>query len=97
MTLGVDLSPLFADVCSVANLTPEELRLKKMLYIYTNYYASKKPELALLTVNILTKDCGDQDPTVRALALRSLCSLRVENLVEHLVRMAAMHYGKPRG
>ena len=40
----------------------------------------------LLTINMLLKDCGDQDPTIRGLALRSLCSLRISNLTEYLVR-----------
>ena len=40
---------------------------------------------ALMTINQLHKDCVDQDPTVRGLALRSLCSLRVKNYVEYVV------------
>ena len=43
------------------------------------------PDLTLLTINLLTKDCRDQDPSVRGLALRSLCSLRVANLIEYIV------------
>jgi len=38
-----------------------------------------------MTINQLHKDCVDQDPTVRGLALRSLCSLRVTNYVEYVV------------
>ncbi len=36
----------------------------------------------------LHKDCCDQDPTVRGLALRSLCSLRVPNFLEYVVSLA---------
>lgn len=43
-------------------------------------------ELALLAINTLLKDCRDDDPTIRGLALRSLCALRVPNLLEYLVR-----------
>jgi hypothetical protein len=70
--------------CAVASA--EDVVLKKMLYLYISTYAQANPDLTLLTINLLTKDCRDQDPTIRGLALRSLCQLRVANLVEYLVR-----------
>lgn len=70
--------------CAVAS--SEDVVLKKMLYLYISTYAQANPDLTLLTINLLTKDCRDQDPTIRGLALRSLCQLRVANLVEYLVR-----------
>lgn len=85
MTLGMDLSPLFPMMTSVANLSPDDIVLKKMLYLYITHYASQAPDLALLAINQLTKDCSDQDPTVRGLALRSLCSLRVPNFMEYVL------------
>ena len=39
-------------------------------------YAPLKPDLALLAINTLCKDCSDPNPMVRGLALRSMCSLR---------------------
>jgi vesicle coat complex subunit len=86
MTIGVDMSSLFMQVmtCGVSN--NEDLVLKKMLYLYICTYAQANPDLTLLTINLLTKDCRDQDPTIRGLALRSLCQLKVANLVEYLVR-----------
>lgn len=54
----------------------KDLVLKKMVYLYLSTYAEQKQELALLTINTLQKDCRDDDPMVRGLALRSLCSLR---------------------
>ncbi|ONM40060.1 Beta-adaptin-like protein A [Zea mays] len=56
-----------------------------MCYLYVGAHARAHPDLALLTINFLQRDCQDQDPTIRGLALRSLCSLRVPNLVEYLV------------
>lgn len=35
-------------------------------------------------MNTLQKDCLDDDPTVRGIALKSLCSLRAANIVEYL-------------
>ena len=71
--------------CAVASA--EDVVLKKMLYLFISTYAQANPDLTLLTINLLTKDCRDQDPTIRGLALRSLCQLRVANLIEYLVRL----------
>eukprot|EP00879_Flechtneria_rotunda_P024450 GHRR01025920.1.p1 GENE.GHRR01025920.1~~GHRR01025920.1.p1 ORF type:complete len:221 (+),score=45.30 GHRR01025920.1:628-1290(+) len=89
MTLGMDMSGLFPMMTSCANLSPDDIVLKKMLYLYITHYAASTPDLALLTINQLHKDCHDQDPTVRGLALRSLCSLRISNLLEYVVRSCA--------
>eukprot|EP00210_Caulerpa_lentillifera_P003030 g2892.t1 len=85
MTMGMDMSPLLAKVISAANLSPDDVLLKKMMYYYICTYAKEKPELALMAINQLQKDCKDADPQVRGLALRSLCSLRVANLLEYVV------------
>jgi len=77
------MSPLFMDCVKHAAST-KDLVIRKMVYLYISTYARSKPELALLTVNILLKDCSDGDPTVRSLALRSLTNLRVPNLSEYL-------------
>ncbi|KXZ42977.1 hypothetical protein GPECTOR_108g172 [Gonium pectorale] len=84
MTLGMDMSGLFPMMTSCANLSSEDLVLKKMLYLYLTHYASQTPDLALLTINQLQKDCADHDPMIRGLALRSLCSLRVANFLEYV-------------
>ena len=84
MTINVDMSGLFTQMI-IASTPTNDIVLKKMLYLYICTYAQQKPDLTLLAVNTLTKDCGDSDPTIRGLALRSLCSLRVPNLVEYLI------------
>lgn len=83
MTIGIDVSSVFSEMvmCSATS----DIVLKKMCYLYVGNYAKNNPELALLTINFLQKDCKDEDPMIRGLALRSLCSLRVTNLVEYLV------------
>ncbi|KAG9455810.1 hypothetical protein H6P81_000318 [Aristolochia fimbriata] len=83
MTIGIDVSSLFSEMvmCSATS----DVVLKKMCYLYVGNYAKGNPDLALLTINFLQKDCRDEDPMIRGLALRSLCSLRVANLVEYLV------------
>lgn len=83
MTIGIDVSAAFSEMvmCSATS----DVVLKKMCYLYVCNYARSNPDLALLTINFLQKDCRDEDPMIRGLALRSLCSLRVANLVEYLV------------
>jgi vesicle coat complex subunit len=83
MTAGIDVSAAFGEMvlCSATS----DIVLKKMCYLYVGVHARAHPDLALLTINFLQRDCRDQDPTIRGLALRSLCSLRVPNLVEYLV------------
>nr|XP_010924747.1 beta-adaptin-like protein A [Elaeis guineensis] len=83
MTVGIDVSSAFSEMvmCSATS----DIVLKKMCYLYVGNYARCNPDLSLLTINFLQKDCRDEDPMIRGLALRSLCSLRVPNLVEYLV------------
>ncbi|XWS70343.1 hypothetical protein CRYUN_Cryun03dG0039900 [Craigia yunnanensis] len=83
MTIGIDVSSFFGEMvmCSATS----DIVLKKMCYLYVGNYAKVNPDLALLTINFLQRDCHDEDPMIRGLALRSLCSLRVANLVEYLV------------
>lgn len=37
-----------------------------------------------MCTNTLQKDCGNDDPMVRGLALRSLCSLNLPQMVEYI-------------
>ena len=83
MTLGIDMSPLFSEM--IMATATKDLVQKKMCYLYLTNYASQQAEMALLVINTLQKDARDQDPMVRGLALRCLCSLHVENVLEYLV------------
>jgi AP-4 complex subunit beta-1 len=82
MTLGIDVSPLFSEMVMASATT--DLVQKKMVYLYLVNYAESNSELALLAINTLQKDCRDDDPMIRGLALRSLCSLNLLNMVEYL-------------
>jgi AP-4 complex subunit beta-1 len=74
MTLGIDMSRLFTEM--IMAVATHDLVRKKLVYLYICNYAESHSELSLLAVNTLQKDCNDQDPTIRGLALRSMCSLR---------------------
>ncbi|KAL8271920.1 hypothetical protein Esti_004044 [Eimeria stiedai] len=82
MTVGMDVSRLFSEVVMLSSTT--DMVLKKMVYLYLTNYAETNPSLAILAVNTFQKDCGDHDPRLRGLAIRSLCSLRVLDMVEYI-------------
>jgi vesicle coat complex subunit len=55
-----------------------------MIYLYLTNYARSHPELAQMCTNTLQKDCGNEDPMVRGLALRALCGLNLPQMVEYI-------------
>lgn len=82
MTVGKDVSVLFADV--VKNMQTEDLELKKLVYLYLTNYAKTQPELVILAVNTFVKDSDDPNPLIRALAIRTMGCLRVEKIKDYL-------------
>ncbi|KAG9485546.1 hypothetical protein GDO78_008558, partial [Eleutherodactylus coqui] len=82
MTHGVDVSSVFMEMVK-ASATVDIVQ-KKLVYLYMCTYAPQKPDLALLTINTLCKDCSDPNPMVRGLALRSMCNLRMPGLQEYI-------------
>eukprot|EP00562_Extubocellulus_spinifer_P002815 CAMPEP_0178486214 /NCGR_PEP_ID=MMETSP0696-20121128/8692_1 /TAXON_ID=265572 /ORGANISM="Extubocellulus spinifer, Strain CCMP396" /LENGTH=884 /DNA_ID=CAMNT_0020113871 /DNA_START=200 /DNA_END=2854 /DNA_ORIENTATION=+ len=82
MTLGIDVSRLFTEM--MLAIETRDLVIKKMVYLFLCNYAQSNPELAQMCTNTLQKDCGNDDPMVRGLALRSLCSLRLPQMVEYI-------------
>ncbi|XP_047138346.1 AP-4 complex subunit beta-1 isoform X2 [Hydra vulgaris] len=84
MTQSVDVTSLLPDIireaCATTNLVQ-----KKLVYLYICTCAESNSDLALLTVNTLVKDAiNDVNPMVRGLALRSMTSMRISNLVEYI-------------
>ena len=67
-----------------------------MVYLYITSYASTNPELSLLAINTLQKDCRDEDPMTRGLALRSFTALRLDNITEYLPPVVAAGTGDVR-
>lgn len=85
MTLGLDVSRLFPEMC-LASYT-NDLIQKKMIYLYLTNYAESNPELAVMAINTFTKDCSlkEKDPKIRGLALRNLCSLKFQGSIEYMM------------
>mmetsp|Transcript_5567 Transcript_5567/g.8526 ORF Transcript_5567/g.8526 Transcript_5567/m.8526 type:complete len:939 (+) Transcript_5567:53-2869(+) len=82
MTLGIDVSRLFTEM--MLAIETRDLVIKKMVYLFLCNYATSHPDLAQMCTNTLVKDCGNDDPMVRGLALRALCSLRLPQMVEYI-------------
>jgi AP-4 complex subunit beta-1 len=95
MTLGIDVSKLFGEMVMAAST--KDLVQKKMVYHYLCNYAQQKSELAVLVINTLQKDSRDEDPMVRGLALRSLCSLRIANIAEYAMIPLRQSLNDPSG
>ena len=84
MTLGIDVSRLFSEMVLVCGSTTDLVQ-KKMVYLYLVNYAEQNSDLAILAMNTLMKDCRSDDPSVRGMALRSLCSMKLGgSLLEYL-------------
>lgn len=83
MTVGKDVSSLFADL--VKNMQTLDMELKKLIYLYLINYAKTQPELVILAVNTFVKDSDDPNPLVRSLALRTMGCLRVERITDYLL------------
>lgn len=77
--------PYFSSV--VKNVANPNIEVKKLVYIYLLHYAESDPDLALLSVNAIQKSLTDQNPQVRALALRTMAGMRVP-VISQIVSLA---------
>ena len=77
--------PFFSAV--VKNVASPNIEIKKLVYIYLLHYAESEPDLALLSINTIQKSLTDQNPQVRALALRVMSGIRVP-VISQIVSLA---------
>ncbi|GBG32287.1 AP-3 complex subunit beta [Hondaea fermentalgiana] len=80
---GRDVSQFFPDV--VKNVVVRSVELKKLVYVYLMHYADHDAtcrDLALLSINSFQKDLADGNPLIRGLALRTMTSIRVRDIVQ---------------
>ena len=56
--------------------------MKKMIFLYIVNYADES-ESAILAINTFLKDLKNNNPKIRGLALRSLCSLKFKGAYEY--------------
>jgi AP-3 complex subunit beta len=77
--------PYFSSV--VKNVANPNIEVKKLVYIYLLHYAEAEPDMALLSINAIQKALTDQNPQVRALALRTMSGIRVP-VISQIVSLA---------
>ncbi|XP_071434726.1 AP-4 complex subunit beta-1 isoform X2 [Pithys albifrons albifrons] len=82
MAQGTDVSGLFPEMVK-AGAVPDVVQ-KKLVSLFVQAQAPRQPQLALLAVNSLRKDCAHPSPAVRGLALRTMCGLRLPGIQEYL-------------
>ncbi|XP_050183030.1 AP-4 complex subunit beta-1 isoform X1 [Myiozetetes cayanensis] len=82
MAQGADVSGVFPEMVK-AGAVPDVVQ-KKLVSLYVRAQAPRQPQLALLAVNSLRKDCAHPSPAVRGLALRTMCGLRMPGIQEYL-------------
>ena len=85
MYRGLPCLPYFSSV--VKNVANPSIEVKKLVYIYLLHYAESEPDLALLSINTIQKSLTDQNPQVRALALRTMSGIRVP-VISQIVSLA---------
>ena len=81
MTLGRDVSLVYADVVKLSRTS--SLELKKLVYLYIMNNSKLQPDKAILAVNTFVQDSQHESAMVRALALRTMLCIRVEDILEY--------------
>ncbi|CAL8578341.1 AP-3 complex subunit beta, variant 2 [Xanthoria parietina] len=77
--------PYFSAV--VKNVASPNVEIKKLVYIFLLHHAEAEPDLALLSINTIQKSLTDQNPQVRAMALRVMSGIRVP-VISQIVSLA---------
>ena len=83
MRCGEDVSCLFSQMLMCVQTT--DISLKRQIYIYLVTYSKEEPEQSIMVVNAFIKDSEDSNPFVRALAVRTMCKIKLESVAEYMV------------
>ena len=83
MRAGENVQTVFASMLRCVKST--DMELKKLTYLYLVNYSAQEPEQAIMAVNTFIQDSQDGNPLVRALAVRTMCRIKLENVAEHMI------------
>lgn len=75
--------PFFSSIAK--NVASSNVEIKKLVYIYILRYAEAEPDLSLLSINYIQKSLTDQNPQIRALALKVMSGIRVPAISQIVV------------
>jgi hypothetical protein len=83
MRAGENVQPLFSSM--LRSVKSADVESKKLTYFYLLRYSTHEPEQAIMAVNTFVQDSQDPNPFVRALAVRTMCRIRLENVAENMI------------
>ena len=83
MRCGENVQCLFASMLRCVRT--QDIELKKLAYLYLVQYSTHEPEQAIMAVQTFINDSQDSNPLVRALAVRTMCRIKLENVAEHML------------
>lgn len=81
MTLGIDVSTLFAEMVKASSI--DDVVSKKMIYHYLTANSKDNQQMVIMTINTFLRDCKSHNGKVRGLALRSLCTLKFDGVAQY--------------
>ncbi|KAK7693607.1 hypothetical protein QCA50_003176 [Cerrena zonata] len=82
ITMGNDMSALFADVVHCLGIPL--LEIKKMVYLFLVYYGRSKADQIHIVIPNFLQDCNDRNPLIRALAIRTMSYIPIPVVTEAL-------------
>lgn len=83
MRQGENVQPLFTSMLRCVKT--KDIELKKLTYLYLVQYSTQEPEQAIMAVNTFIQDSQDPNPLIRALAVRNMCRIHLENVAENMI------------
>lgn len=84
MRAGENMQNVFSSMLRCVKT--DDIELKKLVYLYLVHYSPHEPEQAIMAVNTFIKDADDSNPLIRALAIRNMCRIKLENVGEHMIQ-----------
>ena len=83
MTTGMDVSSLYVDMIRLVGT--QSFELKRLAHLYITHHAQSMPEHTILATCSLQCDSRNRsNPLIRAIAIRTIGSLRTESITEYL-------------
>ena len=83
MRAGENVGSLFSSMLRVVKT--DDIQIKRLVYHYLITYSLQEPEQAIMVVNTFIKDSEDFNPIVRALAVRSMCRIKLDTVAEYMI------------
>ena len=83
MRAGENVGCLFSSMLRCVKT--DDISLKKLTYLYLVNYSSQEPEQAIMVVNTFIADSSDPNPIIRALAVRTMCRIKLDTVAENMI------------